>query len=833
MARHSTLVASLLSLLATSPALLAQAELPRGPALRMPTTFGFVENRGQWPEPLRLVGDLKGARIRAETAGLALQLPPHGGQGSEALVRLEFVDCNDDAEIRGEALLPGTHSFFIGNEPSKWRSGARRFARVRYEGLYPGIDLVLRESGGALEYDLIVAAGADLTRFRVRCCGAEGVALQADGSLVMETPAGPLTQRFGRSWQVLPSGEHRDIAVGWKLADEDCFGIEAPGRDPALALVIDPDLVWATYMGGVGGAIGDIARAIAWTPDGDLVVVGTVEGDGFLMTAGAYQHAGGGANDAFVARLRGDTGTLVYSCRIGGSKSLEWGSAVAIDSLGRPTVAGSTNSQDFPSTPNAFDPVKNALNFSAFVLRLSAQGDQLEYSTFLESALGSEAWAVAVAASGSAIVGGQTPDDDFPTTPGAFSTALGAQATRAFVTRIDPSGSQLEWSTFLGYGILWALAVDERGIVTATGEAYNLFPTTNGAFQPNQGSPMYADAFATRLDAHGSGLIWSTYLGGAMTDVGQALALTSSGAVVVTGKTGSDDFPTTAGAIKPQFQPQLAGVAHDLFVTRLDSHGQGLEFSTYLGGQGDEYATGVAVDGSGVVTVAGSTTSSDFPTTPGSWSSSAKSDIDVVVSRMDPFGKKLFYSTYFGGPGDDAPTDMSMEPEGRVAFVGMCYGGGFPTTPGTLSPLYNGGQRDAYAATLDLLLQGVEAYGHSTQACLGPIQLHVTRMPVAGDGSFGFYCSGAPPSTSGWLLIGEPSPGRAPVGGAGIWLDLGKSVQRLAVTIDSQGYAEIPFSLLSQGVGDRFSCQAVFINTLACTGPGFLSASKPLTITVQ
>jgi hypothetical protein len=809
-----------------------------GPAPSVP--FAFLENKGQLLGETAFVGRLPGVLVRAEPSAVGLQVRSQAKAGEGVLVRLEFEGASPCTPPRGERAQPGIYNFFYGNDPSLWATGVRAFDRVRYRDLYPGIDLVLREEHGALEYDVIVAPGVDLAQLVVRCLGVDGIE-QADGaSLLLHTPAGPLRQLLGKSWEVLANGERRDLSLRWRLLDRERFGFDAPDRDPSLALVIDPGLLWSTYIGGPDGlGTGDVATAVAYSLDGDVFVVGKAEGLTFPMTPGTYQHPnqygnpGIDTNDTFVARFRGTDGALVYSSKIGGKSHVEWAQAVAVDGSGRATVAGMTSSVDFPTTPNAFDPIKDAGNWSAFVLRLSPLGDQLEYSTFLEGvASGANAFAIGLAASGSAIVGGEA-GWDFPVTPGAFSTTPSGITTHGFLTRLDPTGSSLEWSTYIGQGVqVYDLVVGNGDVVTITG-AGGLVPTTAGVLQPTK-NPMYFDAYALRMNSTGSALIWSTYLGGKDEDVGWRVALTPSGGVVVAGPTYSSDFPTTPGAFERRYHKGISSTYSDSFISRLDPLAQTLGFSTYLGSDGPDEIRGLAVDRSGVVTVSGSVASSTFPTTPGAYFTAFSKGRDLFVTRLDPAGSKLFYSTYIGGPTDDFGTDIALNASGRVTVVGTSYAyGPYPTTPGAFSPNYNGGQRDGVVTTLDLVLEGVELVGSSTPACLGPIQLNATRMPAVGDARFGFYCSGAPPSSQGWLVAGEGSTNPIPFGGASVWLNLGKPLRRIPITTNAEGYAEVSLPLNSVQTGNQFSCQALFQSTPTCGGAGAWSASQAVSITVQ
>jgi hypothetical protein len=402
------------------------------------------------------------------------------------------------------------------------------------------------------------------------------------------------------------------------------------------------------------------------------------------------------------------------------------------------------------------------------------------------------------------------------------------------LTRLDPAGSSLQWSTFFpSYPTIEALVVDDLDEVTITGHVAGLpgmFPITPGVFGqtlPSTSSPSF---FVTRMNASGSAPVWSTYV-----SIGSphALALDGQRGVVVAGETGSLDFLVTPGA----FQPNLslhAGGGLDGFVTRFSSDATQLFYSTYLGGIGDDGITNVDCSPSGIATVTVSQVDSSFPITPGAYDPSFNGNQEVAVSRLDPHGSKLYYSTFLGGPGIDYPSGISVSPDGRALVVGETSGA-FPVTPGSYDTTYNGGMEDLFAAELDLFLVGVRAFGNSTPAsCVpGAVYLNATRMPSAGDPRFGLYCTGEPRGRDGWLLFGTASTVGTNLAGATLWLDPSQTIVRRRIRSDQLGFLEEELSLASLAPGSKFACQALFMNPPGCTGTSPFSMSNALLITVQ
>jgi hypothetical protein len=253
--------------------------------------------------------------------------------------------------------------------------------------------------------------------------------------------------------------------------------------------------------------------------------------------------------------------------------------------------------------------------------------------------------------------------------------------------------------------------------------------------------------------------------------------------------------------------------------------------STHVAGPGSEIFVGIAVDGSGQPTVAG-LADGGFPTTPGAFDTSHNGGWDTVVARLDPTLSKLVYSTYFGGATSDGASGMSMSPRGRVTVVGASSGL-TPTTPGSHSSTYNGGQTDAFVATLGLYLAGIEPFGDSTPACRGPVVANATEMPAAGAPDFALSCSGAPPFSTGLLVLGRLR--QAPVRRLGIdvWIDLASPVRLIPVTCDADGYVEERLPLTNAASGTVFSAQFVLRTTGSCPGSGPRCASDAVRVTVQ
>jgi hypothetical protein len=702
----------------------------------------FVPNLGQWDHAARFVHrsgpmtlfledrgwviDLVERPTKHKTnpheAGLSAMHPAMPGEGEAdqkirgVALQMTFEGDGHVPKIVGEKKLSGHHNYFLGNDENRWRTHVPLYGSVRYENLYPGIDLRLREANGVPEYDLLLQAGADLSLVNVHVEGAKALSIAKDGSLVIDTALGPLTQSMPKTWEVGRDGRKREVVCNFTLLGTDWFGFATTGWDGDTSLTIDPGLIWSTLLGGNSS---ERAEAISVDAFGVVTVAGSTAATDFPTKNGAYTTSSGGT-DSFVSRLLPlpvGRGGLIYSTYLGG-RSNDYAYAMSVDANGVVTVAGYIGSINFPTTRGAYDTTHNG-GSDVFVSRFDPRktgAAQLIYSTFLGGTSYDFAWALAVDASGVVTVAGQT-DADFPTTRGAYDTTHNG-GWDVFVSRLDPrktGSAQLVYSTFLGgsgarrLDVAQALAVDAKGVATVAGWTSSTdFPTTSRAYDTRHNN-VY-DAFISRLDPSKVGsaqLVYSTFLGGPGQDRLWAMAVDGSGVVTVAGDTWAD-FPTTSGA----YDRDLNG-ANDVFVSRLDFRKAGaaqLVYSTLLGGGSYDGASTVAVDTSGVVTVAGFTSSANLPTTRGAYDTTQNNGVDAFVSRLDPSKTgtaQLVYSTYLGGLNDDFARALAVDASGVVTVAGYTGSIDFPTTRGAFDTTLN--VYDAFISRLDM---GVALYGN-------------------------------------------------------------------------------------------------------------------------
>ncbi len=626
--------------------LIAATAMAASAAERSNGPLSFEPNTGQAPAEVRYLARSSSYAMFFDRGEAVL-----AGKGQPPL-RTKFPGENQTAAIEGEIPQVSTTNYFIGSDPAQWRTSVPNFARVRYSRVYPGIDLVYYGSDGNLEYDWIVSPGADPQNIRMTFQGADHLRIDQNGDLVIRTATSEYRHKRPSVYQEV-AGKRVPVAGAWRL-----HGGEARFRvgsyDRSKELVIDPPLIYSTYYGGTGldyayalavdsigntyaaGGVGsasfgilgqedafvtklgpngsrlyttffggngtDEARGIAVDVQGNAYVTGNT-GSLDLPVKGAIQPKTGGSQDVFLAKLN-QGGSLVYATYLGGNAN-DTAAGIAVDAAGNAYVVGSTFSANFP-TVSPFQSVKGAQE-DAFVTKINAAGTAWVYSTYLGGNNVDEGNGIAVDAAGNAYVTGYTASTNFPLqSPFRGSNAASVDA---FVTKMNPAGSALVYSTYLGGSATdyaTAIAVDSSGSAYVTGIVTSEdFPLVN-PIDNKLASHAVDDIFVSKFDPSGSALLYSTYLGGGSADDPYAIALDQAGNVYITGRTNSSDFPL----INPI---QVTRTAFDMFVTELNAAATAPLFSTFIGGSGSESGRGIAVDLLGNIHIAGEGTSTDFP----------------------------------------------------------------------------------------------------------------------------------------------------------------------------------------------------------------------------
>ena len=607
-------------------------------------------------------------------------LPSTGLERGRFAVALEFLGNASPVALEGTYQSAEKVNYLIGNDRGKWIKGLETYKQINYRDLWPGTDMLFKESDGYLRYEFMVHPGAKVENILLGYRGADSMSISQDGSLIIETPIGIFTNRTPVSYQEI-DGSVVLVPSKFTLREEPdghrSFGFEiGEGYNPNYPLIIDPDLQYSTYLGGNGE---DVAFSIAVDSSGNSYVTGQADSTLFPTSSGAFQVTDQGGRDAFVVKLDSE-GSRVYSTYLGGGFE-DIGRGVAVDSSGNAYVTGQTVSADFPTTSGSYDTTFNVQR-DVFITKLSSDGSSLVYSTYVGGNGLDIGYNIAVDGSGNAYVAGETflpvPGNTFPVTNGALGGG-----TDAFVAKFSGDGSTLVYSTGLGGTASdAALSID-----VLAGNAYVTGQTASASFPVTSGTKSGGtDAFVAKLNASGA-TDYAIFIGGSSTDIGRGIAVDPSGNAYLTGETASADFPVTSGTI---------GGGTDLFIAKIGATGA-TSAARFLGGSNTEIGRGIAVDDSGNAYVTGNTLSTNFPTQSPLQSSSGGNS-DAFVAQLDSSLAGLVYSTYLGGSGEDTAHGVATDPNGSVYITGSTLSTNFPTkTPFQDS---NAGARDIFVAKL-------------------------------------------------------------------------------------------------------------------------------------
>src|SRR5262245_20365509 len=660
--------------------------------------LGFEPNRGQSDPRVKFMARSQGLTLFLTATDAVLVT-------REASLKMRVLGANPAAVAQGLDELPGRIHSVIGRDPRKWRTDGHAYARVLYREIYPGIDLAYygtRQQG--LEYDFVVAPGADPRAIQLGFEGAERIELSAEGDLILHVGASAL--RFGKPvvYQRI-GGARQEVRGEWVREGATSVGFRVAAYDPTAALVIDPIVSLATYLGGLGP---DQAFAVAVDPAGNVYVTGNTTVINFPTTAGSFRPTVPGGTDAFIVKLSNNLGTAVYSTYLGGTTGDDAGRDIAVDAGGNAYVTGFTNSTDFPFTPGAFQTVLGGGVCSgvpcndAFVVKLDPTGATLLYGTYLGGSGSDVGLGIAVDAAGTAHVPGGTFATNFPTTAGAVQATPGG-SREAFVTKLNSLGSAPVYSTFLGGtgdDVGNAIAVSSSGIAYVTGTTASTapvsFPVTAGSFQAGVGGPVgTTDAFVTALNTSGA-LVYSTFLGGIASDEGLSITVDAGGNAYVTGAASSANFPAT-GAFT------FTGTSTQAFLTELNPAGSALVVSRAVPtGRLDtaerdpgiqSVSVGIARDGSGNIFISGSELTCVGV--------GCVANTDAFVVSLDPTATSTI-TQFVGGSGDDFGFGVAVDPVGTAFLVGDTTSADFPVTALAVQTTF-GGTTDAFVVAVTQL----------------------------------------------------------------------------------------------------------------------------------
>jgi hypothetical protein len=657
--------------------------------------LSFEENRGQADARVKFLSHGSGYSILLAPSEVLLNLRPAGNVRHQSTIRMGFPGAHSSSVMAGGEPQSATSSYFVGNDPAQWVTGAPNFARVQYRELYPGIDLAFYGNQGRLEYDFVVAPGASANAIRMQFDGVEGMRLDHDGNLILSAPNGEIQQHKPIVYQEGAQG--RQIVEGrYVIQARNRVAFEIGTYDRQKPLVIDPTLTFATYLGSPGEEVFGLSAAastatypaVAVDPQGNVYVTGYMGGNApnfpgppVVLTAGGQ----GGGTDVFVVKMN-PTGTkLLYSVVFGTGFNEDIAGGIAVDSSGNAYVTGHTNSPDFPITPGAPQPSLPTNAINTFVTKVNSTGSALVYSTYLGGSGGFYGNAIAVDHSGNAYVTG-TANQMIGTGTTLFPLVnpITSSPSAGFLTEVNGAGTAFTYSTFLSAGIGYGITVDSNGDAYVTG-------STGYISQP---SP--AQAFVLKVNAGGSGVSYGPVLlgnsGSGLQTIGFGIALDTGDNAYVAGMTNDPHFPQIMSAA----QTTYGGGLTDGFAVKLSSSGA-LQYGTYIGGLGSSFlperGSGIGVDLEGNAYVAGSTECVGFPTV-NSVSGARNGTASVLMKGTVSGSTSNWASTSLVGSFDQV-TALAFDPSGNL-YAGASA---LNATGGGVFKLANGGSTWTFAGS--------------------------------------------------------------------------------------------------------------------------------------
>jgi hypothetical protein len=850
---------------------LAQGTRRASANVQLPLTF--EANQGQTDPHVKFLSHGKGYTAFLAAGEMVLSLRPsefaaawgasevrttnRAVQSPNTMLQFTLVGAAQNPMAVGEDPQPGRVNYFIGNDPRKWHTNVQTYARVRYKNVYPGIDLVYYGSHRQLEYDFAIAPGADPRRIQFEIKGATEIQVDSKGDLVLQTGSGELRLQSPVVYQEL-KGLRVPVQGAYVMDDSKRVAFHVAEYDAGKPLVIDPVLVYSTYLGGSGN---DTPTGIAVDNAGSVYVAGYTDSTDLpLATLGSIPT---GSDHAFVAKLDPTGSNLIYADYIGGN-SQDYGYALVLDSAKEVYVTGGTTSGDFP----VVNPYQSSLagSFNGFLTKLSADGSSLLYSTYFGGNSDDVPSSVAIDNVGSVLVAGRTFSTNFPVVNAYQATVNpnqgGLFGEYGFLTKFSPDGSSLIYSTYLGgssnvpyncgfpcwgtpFSAIVGIALDSNGSAYAVGNTNTYdFPTTLGAYLITDSTQQNSSVgFLSKFDGSGN-LDYSTYFyesSGADTNL-NAIAVDGAGAAYVTGQALSDGtFPITSTSI---CDPSVYGRGCNFaFVTKFDPTASTLVYSTFLGPNNEASPQAIALDPNNDAYVLSSAASTSFSMVDGIEPYTNESDLLLV--EIDPLASTQIFATFLGASANEFPVGMALDSNGNLYIAGSTNSTDFPVTPGAFQYAFAGGA-DAFLLKIGLnsapavtfspseLQYSVQAVGSTSPAQtvllrnMGSAPLSISSITASRDFAETNNCGSGVPAAGNCTFSVTFSPAGAGFnsGSIAIGSDAAGSPQRINLSGDASGpvasFAPASLTFPDQQVGTTSAAKAV---TLTNSGNTILKVS--------
>jgi hypothetical protein len=653
---------------------------------QLPLTF--EKNDGQLDPAVRFFARGRGYSLFLTPTEAALRL--NGANEETATVRWQVIGANRDARIAGETPLQTKSNYFVGNDPAKWRTNVANYGKVRYEKIYPGVDLVYRGNQRQVEYDFVIAPHANPKQIRLAFDGIDSMHVGADGELVLRTAHGDLVQPRPVVYQER-NGKRQLVRGSYALLGGNRVGFKLGRYDRSRELVIDPVIVYSTYFGGTGF---DEVDVIAADADGNAYVAGLTISPSFPGSENiVIQPQSGGDYDIYIAKIDPQGTAVVWATFLGGTEGVEYAEGIAVDSSGYVYVSGDTNSpSDFPVTAGALQTTFGGHVRDSWAAKINPAGTALVYCTLLGGSGDEGNIGITADNSGSAYVFGYTGSPTFPGVTGSsLQPSYAGGGSEAYLVKLNSTGTAALYGTYLGGtggDTVRDVHIDASGNAYLTGSTSSTtFPGVSGSsLQPaNAGS---SDVFVMKINAAGSAILFSTFFGGTGLDTGNSIELDSSGNILIGGLTSSTTLPGVTGS---SLQPSYAG-GYDGHIVKLNTDATAILWATFLGGSADEFLRSIGFDAADNVYVGGWTYSTNFPGVTGSSiQPNNAGSADAFLMKINPAGTSIAWATYLGASTWEAVHEMDVDAAGNVYAVGLAESTFPGVTSDAIQPVNAGG----------------------------------------------------------------------------------------------------------------------------------------------
>ena len=714
----------------------------------------FEPNVGQAPQFALFSARTKGFSVLAGQSGLRF-IDAVGNA-----VEMRFHGAQTPSSITGDDRQSSFSNYFIGSNPAGWKRNVPNFGSVMYRDLYPGIHLKLHpQQGSQLEYDFLVDAGANPSSVQLEFSGSSKLEISKSGDLLIHTKSGVIRHQKPTLYQ-----DGKRIDGHFVKKSPTRIGFFARNYDPMKKLVIDPIVIFSTYL---GGNRDDQINAMAIGPDGSVLVTGTMKSTNFPRRLGLTNSTdAGGSFDTFVVKLNSSGTGIEFTTVIGGNRD-DIAQAIALDSSGNIYVAGTTNSTDLPVSATAYQKT-NSGGFSndnglfrgdAFLFKLDPTGATILFATYLGGSLGETVTSLLLDKDQNPVITGSTLSGNFPITANAYQRAAGGNGD-GFISKFNATGSDLVYSSYLGgsgVDTVSAIAQDKNGNFYVTGATSSPnFPISTNA--PQKVLKGNNDIFATKFSATWA-LVYSTLYGGSGSDVGTSIAVDANGLAWITGTTTNSSFPIIAVSA---LQDTYSGGNTDGVFFSLNDTGSTVRFASFFGGNRQEENPKIIFHPDGSLLIAATTDSTNFPATRDAIFFRNSGARDILLIKIPADVSALTFSTYFGGSNNDLLNAIAVDPAGNIFLAGTTDSQFFPSTNGSFQPITLGGT-DGFIVKL-----GAEL----------PNLLNTEIVPIKG-------VVGGPPAFSDMTLTssGAPLEFRISYSSPGSWLSANPVVGITPATI--------------------------------------------------